>query len=405
MLSSIKIAFNTLRASKSRSFLTMLGVIIGVASVILIVSLGDGLKKDLQKSTDNIGPDIVHLTTGSSITRDDEGNIESLNRLAANNGINFTKKQYDLVKNTKGVVDVNGITTLDQAANLTQNGEKAEGVIVFATGHNYADITGKDVESGQFFGEDSVESVVLGIDVALDLFGSEAPLARSLNYKGKELTVIGVMERYELSSPLLVDIDNAIYIPTNLAKEFSDGKVDFQEIRFQVENVDEIDTVTNDVEESLAEARGEVDFSYTKSEESELLLEQTLDNVTGFISAIAFISLLVGGIGIMNIMLAVVSERSYEIGIRKSIGAPNSSIITQFLVEAVVLSVLGALIGIVLAYILGFFISAYIGISFGFSLEIIAFALLVSLIVGLVFGIAPALKAARKNPIEALRNR
>jgi len=401
--SSLKVALNAIKASKIRSLLTMVGVIIGVMSVVLIISLGEGIKKEVRDSIDKTGSDVVELTTGASVIRNEEAEIVDFNSNAVDAGPQFSAAQFEALGKIEGIELISGSTIINKASTISQGDESIDNVLLVAATDNYTQTSANKVSTGEFYAEDSTQSAVLGNTAAIDLFKNDSPLTRTFTVKGKELAVIGVMEEYSTTSTFLPDYNNAVFIPHEMGRNIAGLSLGFDRIRVKVKDVDNLEPTLSEISEKLNELRSDTDFSYVKADEAELVAVRTLSNITKFITAIAVVSLFVGGIGVMNIMIAVVSERSYEIGIRKSIGAPNSSILQQFLIEAVVLSLIGAILGILAAFIVGFFVSSSTDLSFDYSIKVIALAILISAVLGVMFGLAPAVKASRKDAIFALR--
>lgn len=402
ILSNVKMALATLAAYKIRSFLTMLGIIVGVFSIVLVVSLGEGLKTDIQEQVDEFGSDLVVLTPNRAVERDVNGEIISTNLLAGLGGAPFTQEQFSEVRKVPGVKSAVSQMLVDSGATLVNGNRTIDGVLLAGTQQNYPEVISQELVSGQFF-TDKSESIVLSESLAIELFNDSAPLARTIKIKDSNLAVIGVIEDIELSVPGVGDASKIAFVPVEIAKELTGTQALYSEIDVKVENFETIDQTASSIRNVLFDLRGDEDFSYLAGDETADAINSTFGIVTRFLSAIASIMFIVGGIGVMNVMLTTVSEREYEIGIRKAIGAPRSTILWQFLIEAVVLSILGAVFGVIFAYLAGLLIVAYTDLSIGVSWPIIGFALLSATVVGVIFGLAPALKASRKDPIAALR--
>lgn len=405
---NIRMAFASLRGAKIRTFLTMLGVIIGVASVVSVVALGEGLKRAVNEEVERFGNDIVQINPGESIIRNEEGEIEEFNFGAILGSEPLTENDLNDVKGTEGVKIAVPISIIGSSVHAGD--VEVKGATTIATNPGYPQIINQNVEEGEFFTDEQADRpfAVLGKGMASKLFGEGTALGRKITIRGIELTVTGVMEEYKslfsggFGGP---NFNEVVYVPLQQGIKLNQGLTLIQEIDFRVNDVNEIDAVIARVGDSLAGNRGgERNFSISKPEEFLDITNQLLDQVTLGVGAIAFISVVVGGIGIMNIMFVTVSERTREIGIRKAIGATPRQIRSQFLIEATVLSLLGALIGLALA-VLGTLI---VGLATDFTPHltptIMVVSVLGSMVVGVVSGFVPAIKAARKDPIESLRH-
>lgn len=405
---NVKMAVASLRGAKIRTILTMLGIIIGVASVVSVVSLGEGLKQTVTDEVQRFGNDIVQVNPGESIIRDEQGEIESFNPAALLSSQPLTEADLEAVQNTDGVKVAVPLSIISSSVSAGET--EVKGATIIATSSDYRQILDQGLQDGEFLRADQTNRAyaVLGKNMASKLFGEGNALGRKLIVRGEEFTVIGVLEEYEslfsggFGGP---DFNEVIYIPLQLGIKLNQGLTLIQEIDFRVDDVNQIDSVIAAVADALAANRGgERNFSISKPEEFLDITNKLLDQVTLGVTAIAFISVVVGGIGIMNIMLVTVSERTREIGIRKAIGATPRQIRSQFLIEAMVLSLLGALLGLALAIVGILLVSALTDFTPRLTAIVMALSLLGSLAVGVISGFLPAVKAARKDPIESLRH-
>lgn len=403
---NFKMAFAALRSSKARSLLTMLGVIIGVASVVTVVSIGEGVKSQVNGEINRLGRDLVNISPGNTVTRDEDGEITDFNFAASFGASNLTEDDLETVQNVENVrlaVPISNVT-----GSVSVAGNEVSDSLIIATEPGFIEILNREVAIGDFLNDDITNSnaVVIGASIAENyLGGPESSLGRKVTVRAQEFTVIGVMAQEEPASPLQpIDFNNAVYIPFETGKDINNGAVFISEINARIDDADRIDETVARITEALIENHGgEEDFSVIKQEEALQITDNILGLVTTLVAGIAGISLFVGGIGIMNIMLAAVTERTYETGIRKSIGATNQQIRSQFLIESVVLSVIGGIIGVLLSLVITLAFRTYTDLEPKITLPVIIIATTVSTVVGVIFGTLPAIKASRKNPIEALR--
>ena len=403
---NLKMAINALRGSKLRTFLTMLGIIIGVMSVVTFVSFGQGLKKQVTDEVRSFGNDFLQANPGESIVRDEEGKIESFDFLATFTAPPFTEKDLGAIKKLDNVRIATGFMLAANEVVVGDNEQK--GLFVMSTEPAILEVLGQEVADGTFL-DDKIENdfvVVLGSTLKQQLFGESSALGRKVEIKNREFTVIGVLAEYQsvLSGGFGSDFNRYAYIPIGAGKAFNQGVAQFIEFDIKVENVERIDETIGDISQSLLKTRGSDDFSISKPEEFLDTVDTILNLLTTAVTAIASISVLVGGIGIMNIMFVTVSERTREIGIRKAIGATNGQILSQFLIEAIVITVIGAAIGVGLSALIGLIVELTTEFEPSITLSSIAIAAAAAALFGIVFGIVPAVKAARKDPIESLRH-
>jgi putative ABC transport system permease protein len=248
--------------------------------------------------------------------------------------------------------------------------------------------------------------VALGQQLALDLFGSDTTLGQKIFIRGQEFTVVGILDHFASSTTIstVFDLNNAAFIPLEAGKAFNQGIAQIQQINIRTATGSNSRNVASNLRQKLlANHGGEEDFTVLRPEETLKLTDDLFHILTSLTAAVASISIVVGGIGIMNIMLVSVTERTREIGIRKAVGATNQQVLHQFLIEALLMSTVGGVIGILAGYSLAFAAGVYLGFMPAITTSILLISLGVSLGVGLLFGAWPAIKAARKDPIEALR--
>ncbi|MBU1126730.1 ABC transporter permease [Patescibacteria group bacterium] len=398
ILETFKIALSSIKTNKTRSSLTALGIIIGVASVILLVSIGAGLKAYINQQFEELGSDTILISPGKMNFENMGGREDSFPGASANKlTLEISEKLEKRSKTAESVLPIS-------VKSLTVKfGRETLSTSILGTTEEYALIRNSPAEKGRFFSESEVSGarkvVVIGKTIQKELFLNKDPLGELLILSGKKFKVIGILE--EKGSTFGQDQDNTVIIPiTTAKKQFDLDKLTY--IYVKTGSIDQVEKASKETEKILEELVGEDSFSIVSPTEILTQVNSILSTLTLALGGIAAISLLVGGIGIMNIMLVSVTERTKEIGLRKAIGAQPKDIMIQFLIESVVLSILGGTIGILIgslgSAVLGKFLTTRvtfwsIGLSFG-----------VSTIVGVVFGVMPAAKAAKLNPIQALRH-
>ena len=396
---SFLMAWASLIANKMRSILTMLGIIIGVAAVIALVSIGNGVKQDIQNSISSLGSNLLMVMPGAPRTpgvRPSQGSMKSLK-----------VSDYEAISKLDGVkaaspYTANSYVTIYQSKNWTTT--------VSGVSSNFQDVNNWTMAEGRFISSKNVENrervAVVGQTVVKNLFAGEDPVGKEIRVKNIPFRVIGVLNS-KGNGTMGNDQDDTIFIPYTTAMERVEG-VDYLRMVYVVANDDNgIDRLQSDIENLLRVRHGIKDtnlddFNIQNMKSIMETMEQTTGTLTLFLGAVAAISLVVGGIGIMNIMLVSVTERTREIGIRKALGATYFVIVTQFLIEAVVISLMGGLIGIALGIGASKLIGLASGMSTVISVPTIVLSFAFSMAIGLVFGIYPARKAAKLNPIDAL---
>ena len=401
----IKMALHNIRANKGRSFLTMLGIIIGIASVIAIVSIGEGTKNQMNSEIDDIGGGQISLSVSSDAQTAEEW---------------ITQEDVEAIRELDGV---EGVNVSDTYEGETTTGKGNFSLYVTGEGPDAKLLNNASMKDGVYFGEREVQEVknvcVISDADAKRLFGTDDVVGMSLDVNcyglTKSLRICGVTTQKENGTFVSYTYEGmpvTINVPYTTMNDFTGTSDYFYSVAIQADKSLNTQTIADKVV-SLLEKRhqcfGKDYFQVQNFQDVLSSMNQMLDMVTAFISFVAGISLLVGGIGVMNIMLVSVTERTREIGIRKSLGAKTSSIMLQFLAEAAILTVIGGLIGIVLGIAGGYVICSIISTSMemeikpGISLKTILAATLFSCAVGVFFGIYPAKKAAKLSPIEALR--
>ncbi len=403
-----KLAIGTLRKAKWRSTLTMFGIIVGVVSVVTTVSLGEGVKRQVLGQINKLGNDLITVRPGNIVTRDRNGSIKSVDLSAAygyGSG-SLTEPDIETIKTTPGVESVSPVALLNTPAQYDV--VSYDQGVVLGVSPEFDNLIGQKVEFGTFFktGEERRQVAVIGKRVAEDLFGENVPVGLSMSIRGSDFIVRGVMQ--EFTGSILgagTDLNKAILIPYEASKEINNGTAQIAQALVRPADPTKRDEVIISLNSRLQALRnGQKDVTVMRQDETLAVTSSLLNILTSLVAGIAAISLLVGGIGIMNIMLVSVTERTHEIGIRKAVGATNRQIRSQFMVEAIVLSTMGGFLGVALAFLANFIIRISTNLKPVITWQVVLAAVAVSTLTGMLFGIAPAVKAARKDPIEALRH-
>ena len=400
LLESFLSALKSLRSNKMRSGLTMLGIIIGVGFVILLVSLGSGARTEITQGIQGMGSNLiivvpfkVELDIGSNPMQ--QGNPSmAINR--------FTLNTVDDIGRALDRPDSVGVIV--QRSTYISNGNRRFFGIVNGTSSNEFDIRELETDEGRFFTATDVNAarrvIVLGKTVARTLFQDGDPVGKSVTIKGRKFKVVGIQS--EKGRTMMIDQDAFSFIPyTTSFRMFGGSQPDIILVKAEAPEtvMDEVAAIT----EALGSSLDDDEFSVITQSDALAFAEDITNILTYLLGGIAAISLLVGGIGIMNIMLVSVTERTREIGIRKAVGAKTRDILFQFLIEAVTLSVLGGVVGIGLA-VLGSALYEWIfHLQTQITVWIILLAFLFSMLVGVFFGVYPARKASQLDPIESLR--
>lgn len=401
---NLKTAIGSLRSAKWRSLLTMLGIIIGVSSVVTVVSLGEGLKQQVVGQINTLGSDVLTVRPGKLVSQSSAR--QSLNLLAFLSTSTLSEQDEATISKLPSVSAVAVVDFVTSSA--SSDGQQLDNVSVLGTGPELFDLLHPKIDSGAFFTKDNVADnvAVIGSGAATQLFGGSSPIGHSISILGQDFIVRGVLvpSAGGLISAQQSDLNQTIFLPLGPAKNLVSGRTNILQILAKAKPGINPDTAATDIRRILLQNRGgSEDFSVLKQQQLLDLTSGVVNTATGFTTGLAAVALLVGGIGIMDIMLVSVSERTREIGIRKAIGATNRQILSQFLIEGLVLTIGGGFIGILVSLIIFGFLRLYTGLHPVINAPVMILAVAVSVIVGIIFSVAPALKAARKNPIDALR--
>jgi len=390
-------AYDSLKSNRLRTFLTGLGITIGVASVTVILALSAGVG-------DVINKQISSLEGNIAVVRPYSANSSDLTGQPSFAPSTITEADYESIKN---VVGLQHVAPLMVIANTPSKGaNKPAQSSVIATTPDLQMIADLTVKDGQFLDDiTNQQTVVIGEQLSVDLYGTNQSVGQTLTIKNERFTVIGILKRF--NNPVnfsLVDFDRTAIIHLEAGKKLAGESAPLQQISFQAKNAAQLPNALSAVNTQLASShQGDKNYTIISGSDIARPTSQLFAMIQGVSIAIASISLLVGGIGIMNIMLVSVAERTREIGLRKAVGASNAHIIWQFLFESLILSLCGGVLGYVGGYIIAFIISTFLTFDPVFTWPIAGVAAGLSLGVGIIFGIYPAIKASRKDPIESLR--
>lgn len=398
--SILSTSITSITRNKMRSFLTTLGVIIGVAAVILLTSIGNGIKSFITDQFEGLGSNSIYVMPGEIIN--EEGRFD---QPAVEAGARHSKLNLEHVRdlNRVGGPIRYAVPMSESQAEVRYSGVKRR-VTVIASSSLYSTVLNTKTQTGRFFtdAEDSAgkKVVVIGDKVAEKLFSGKNPVEKNITINNVRFKVVGVAEKKGGGAGPAGDIDNAIYVPYSVAKDLLNME-SLSTIVLQARTKEDIPKAIAMAEETVGKKLKKEDFSIIDQAELLSTFQTILSALTLGLAGIAAISLVVGGIGIMNIMLVAVTERTKEIGLRKALGATPSNILVQFLIEAAALSSLGGIIGILIGVLGALGLSNFFPAKPAIDTIVLAFG--VSFATGIIFGVFPARKASKLSPIEALR--
>jgi putative ABC transport system permease protein len=382
----LKMAISSVWANKMRSFLTMLGIIIGISSVIVLVGIGEGTKQQVASQIESLGTNLITINITGNRTK------------------GISKEELEELKTKPGIKDIAPALT-QNSISIKANGKNNTTTLEASTS-NYSSIRKINVSGGRFINDRDEENrykvAVVGVDVANNIFGTTNVVGEKLYVNGYEFSIIGVLESQ--GSTMNGSGDDKIIVPLSTAQRILKTTM-VKTFYIEGENKDKVSEAIGYLQLFLNKKYNNDTKSYRVFDQTSLLntANETNNSLTVMLSGVAAISLLVGGIGIMNIMLVSVIERTREIGIRKAIGAKRKTILMQFLIEAIGISSLGGIFGVLLGYLAGYIAEVALKMPIAISFNVVILAFAFSAIVGIVFGMYPASKASKLNPIDALR--
>ncbi|MDZ7611833.1 MAG: ABC transporter permease [Candidatus Moranbacteria bacterium] len=407
----IKISYKNLMADKLRSFLTILGIVIGVAAVVVIMAIGSSAQSLIVKQVEGVGSNLIAVLPGSS---NEQGPP------AAAFGITVKTLSYEdleALRNPRNIPEISAGAGYVNGNLAVSRQDKSKVLSITGTTASYPEVENALVEKGRFFDNEEETNLsrvaVLGSQAAKDYFGEDDPLNERIKINGQNYEIVGVMEERGVSAFGLSSQDDSIIIPLKTAQKLVLGVDYLNFIRLKAKDPELVSRGKSQVED-LMMSRHKIDdpekkdFSVRDQASALETVKKVTDVVRYFLLTVGSVALLVGGIGIMNIMLISVNQRVREVGLRKAVGAKNKDILLQFLTESVTVSLIGGLLGVVLGVATAFLIAAAANqLGYDWSFLISGWAILtafaVSFVAGILFGIYPARKASKISPMEALR--
>ena len=398
----LQLATESLRKNRGRTFLSALGIAIGVSSIVLILSLTGGINRLISTTSDknNANLILVRPNNGKDVAENIISELTSSNQYSKSS---LTLEDVETIKAVDGVASASPLAI--STANPKVGDKTTQSVNILATSTNFAKTAGLTLKNGQFLETSLQDNVaVVGYKTAMSIFGTTDAITKTFTYNNQHFMIVGVLE--EINDPINynnIDLDNSIIININYASTF-ESSIQIQQINVRTENSDAVASVSEKITEELRKTKnGDDSFSVISGNQNLQPTGSLLSIISAMLTVIASISLIVGGVGIMNIMLVSVSERTREIGIRKAVGASAGNILLQFLFESIILSILGGILGFALGYIFAFLISLVTPFSPYISWQILGITGAVTLLIGIIFGVYPAAKAALKDPITSLK--
>lgn len=395
-------ARESLKRTRMRTLLTVTGVAIGVASITAILALGSGITTIIHRQVSDLGSNIAVIRPAAK-----DPSLGDLSSPTIQNTYTtspLVERDISSLQKIPGIVATAPLMTLSGSVRSSDSEPRVSTIL--ATTPSFAQTTHFDMLDGQFLDDVTLEdTTVIGQQLAVDLFGTDQAVGKNFLIKGQRFTVIGVIKRQ--NNPVNfnnLDLDHLAIISFDSGKLFNSGIAQIQQINLKTSDSTDVTSLKPVIEKTLkANHDNEADTTVLVGKEIAVPSNRTFVIINVIMSLIAAISLVVGGIGIMNIMLVSVVERTREIGLRKAVGATSGSIVAQFMIEAIIISLVGGALGYLGGYLIAFFVSLLLPYDPIITWQIAALAFGLAISVGTIFGVYPALKAAKKSPIESLR--
>ena len=398
----IENAIESLRANRMRTFLTILGVVIGISSIVVIFALSGGANSIIQDQIKSGGGTIA-VVRPKDIS---SSNKNIINSVATSQNFLQSSLREDDFRNISKIKNIIATAPLASFNSKIKGDDKEITTNILASTPNLDQITGIKVAKGEFITNSSnARTAVIGYQTAVNLFGSPHALGKYISIKGENFLIIGILEKQSsIVNFSNIDFDNTIILNYDEAKNIMGSSPQIQQINIKFNTINNSDIVQHNIEEVMHNShKGEIDYEILIGKNIIHSSSDLISMGSAILALVASVSLIVGGIGIMNIMLVNVSERTREIGIRKALGANNNQILLQFLIESLIISSVGGFFGYLLGYSFSFTVSIFLPVSPVISWQIMVLAAGLPVIIGIIFGMYPAIRAARKDPIESLR--
>lgn len=402
LIEHLRTAKASLRRTRARTLLTVSGVAIGVASITAILALGSGVTNIINRQVNEAGDSVAIVRPAAK----NSSLLELGNPTPPSLYTTSPLEERDLasIASLPGVDAVAPLMTL--SGSVTNGDQQSSNASILATTPDFPQTTRLKIHEGQFIDEVTLENTaVIGSQLAIDLFGTEEATGKRFSISGQRFTVVGVLKRQ--NNPINynnVNLDSSAIISLESGKLLNDGVAQIQQINVKAKSQAATSKLKSAILNALQRNHGnQRDTVVLTGQEISRPTDKLFVFINTVITAVAGISLLVGGIGIMNIMLVGVAERTREIGLRKAVGASNGAIVAQFMVESILIGLVGGLLGYLGGYLVAFFVSLALPYDPALNWQIAAIAAGLSVGVGVLFGLYPAIRAARKNPIESLR--
>ena len=404
ILESIRIAIQSIRMARIRSFLTMSIITIGVLLFVLVSMFLDGFRNDVQRQVDELGANIVAITPGQTLVKDIDGTITDINPTSSLGLSTLTEKDFSDLEELESVAAI--APQMIVSGLVETNNQRVNGAVTLATNGDLPEALGLTLKEGAFFKtRNGQKTAVVGQDIK-EQFAGTLGIGRSITFRDEQFVVTGILEESDrIGINLGVDLDRAVFIPLEKGRAYNEGSILFSEINIKLNDNADPQRFVKEAEQLLLENHGgQRDFTVSRQEEIAEVSEDVLGTVKLVAQGVSLIVSFVALIVVMLIMYVTVSERTHEIGIRKAVGAQQSDILLQFIIEALTLSFYGSMTGVILAFFIGNLLEAFFDVQMSLGATTIFQSILLFAIVGLIGGAVPAYQAARKDPVTAIRS-